>query len=119
MKCFTLKGRKRRTLSTPTLAPRSLRYSTVSCAVSPPEPMMIRTCSALGSPTYWKSWYSRPVMEANFSMTLCDDVGALGVEGIAGLAGLEEHVGVLRRAAQHGPVGVHGPVPVRDARSPR
>ncbi len=42
------------------------------------------------------------------------DVGAFGVKRIARLACLEEHVRVLRRAAQHRVVGVHRPLPVRD-----
>ena len=36
---------------------------------------------------------------------LLDDRRAGVVEAVGGLASLEEHVGVLRRAAQHRPVG--------------
>ena len=43
---------------------------------------------------------------AKRSIVLLHDARAGGVEGVAGLAGLEEGVGVLRRAAQHRLVGV-------------
>ena len=44
---------------------------------------------------------------------LLHNVGTGGVERVARLARLEEHVGILRGAAQHRPVGGHRPDPVR------
>ncbi len=46
----TSKGRKRRTFSTPTFCPRPTSQSTVSWAVSAPEPMRTTTRSASGWP---------------------------------------------------------------------
>src|ERR1019366_8304317 len=73
MKRCTSNGRYRRTFSTPTLAPSRFRYSTVSSAVSPPEPIMISTRSAFGSPTYWNGLYWRPGRGANWSIALAGD----------------------------------------------
>ena len=37
-----------------------------------------------------------------------NDLRASAIEGVRGLASLEEHIGILRRASQDGPVGRKG-----------
>ena len=46
------------------------------------------------------------------SIVFCDDPRHRVVEGVAGLAGLEEDVGILGGAAEHGPLGGQRPLPV-------
>ncbi len=50
-KSVTENGRKRRTFTRPTRSPRAASHSTVSCAVSVPEPIATMTRSAAGWPT--------------------------------------------------------------------
>ena len=70
------KGRKSLTLRTPTFSPRPTRWSTVSCATSAPEPIIMMTRSASGAPTYSNRRYCRPVILANWSIAFCTMVGA-------------------------------------------
>ena len=48
-----------------------------------------------------------PGQRGKFVHDLLDDVGAGGIEAVRRLTALEEHVGILRRAAQHRLVGRH------------
>ena len=59
------KGRYSRTFTSPTFSPFATSASTVSCAVSQPEPITMRTRSASGWPWYSNSRYLRPVIFAN------------------------------------------------------
>ena len=70
-KCSAENGRYSRTFSNPTFSPCLFRYSTVSRAVSAPEPIRMITRSASGGPKYSNSRYWRPVSWANLSIACC------------------------------------------------
>ena len=97
-------GRNSLTFSTPTFSPRAARYSTVSWAVSAPEPIITMTRSASGCPTYSNSLIPPARQRRKPAHQAFHHAGARVVIAIRRLARLKEDIRVLRRAPQHGPV---------------
>ena len=106
-------GRNRCTFTTPTFSPACRSQSTVSWAISPPEPIDHEDALGFGIAHVVEELYWRPVRSAKRSIVFCTMSGQALVEAVAGLAGLEEHVRVLRGPAQHRAVGGERALAVR------
>ena len=104
-KCSAGNGRYRRTFNSPTRSPAAVSASTVSSAVPDPEPISTTTRSASGVADIVDQAVLAPAAGGKLSEHFLDDAGHRVVERVGRLARLEEHVGVLRRAAQLRRVG--------------